>query len=166
MNLIGLTLALAGAPVIAEQPDIIVQPEAAEPQSRAEAPQGRVVGRMTVRQRIIIRVPAMPIARTSLAPTPALPPIVWVEREAPQCVPVAALSAASIQRPDSVDLVLNGGKRLRARLGDECPALDFYNGVYLKRTSDGLLCAERDAFRSRAGGECRIEGFTRLVPRR
>lgn len=159
MTLIGLTLALAGAPVIAE-------PEPIEPQTRPQPGQGRVVGQVTVRQRIIIRVPAMPIGRTSLAPTPALPPIVWVEREAPQCVPVAALSAASIQRPDSVDLVLNGGKRLRARLGDECPALDFYTGVYLKRTSDGLLCAERDAFRSRAGGECRIEGFTRLVPRR
>jgi hypothetical protein len=158
MNLIGLTLALAGAPVIAEPPE----PTEAE----AQPLQGRVVGQVTVRQRIIIRVPAMPIARTSLAPTPALPPIVWVEREAPQCVPVSALSAASIQRPDSVDLVLNGGKRLRARLGDECPALDFYTGVYLKRTSDGMLCAERDAFRSRAGGECRIEEFTRLVPRR
>lgn len=163
MNLIGLTLALAGAPVIAETPAVIDAPvEPAELQQQ----EGRVVGQVTVRQRVIIRVPAMPIARTSLAPTPALPPIVWVERDAPQCVPVSMLSAASIQRPDSVDLVLNGGKRLRARLGDECPALDFYTGVYLKRSRDGLLCAERDAFRSRAGGECRIQGFTRLVPRR
>jgi hypothetical protein len=155
MTLIGLTLALAGAPIIVEP---------AEPQA---APPGRQVMRsVTVRQRVIIRVPAMPVSRASLAPTPALPPIVWVEREAPQCVAVSDLSAASILRPDSVDLVLNGGKRLRAQLGNACPALDFYSGVYLKRTSDGMLCADRDAFRSRSGGECRIEGFRRLVPRR
>lgn len=155
MNLIGLTLALAGAPVITEP---------LEPQASQQP--GRVVGQVTVRQRVIIRVPAMPVSRTSLAPTPALPPIVWVERDAPKCVPASALSAASILRPDSVDLVLTGGKRLRARLGDECPALDFYSGVYLKRTRDGMICADRDMIRSRSGGECRIENFRRLVPRR
>lgn len=157
MTLIGLTLALAGSPAIAAP---------VQPQSRPQPREGQVIERMTIRQRVIIRVPAMPVARTSLAPTPALPPIVWVERAAPQCVPVSALSAATIMRANSVDLVLNGGKRLRARLGDECPALDFYSGLYLKRTADGMVCAERDAFRSRSGGECRIEGFRRLVPQR
>lgn len=155
MTVIGLTLALASAPLIADP---------AEPPPPVQ--EGRVVSQVTVRQRVIIRVPAMPIARTSLAPTPALPPIIWVEREAPQCIPLTALSAASIQRPDSVDLVLNGGKRMRARLGGDCPSLDFYSGVYLKRTSDGMVCADRDAIRSRSGGECRIAAFTRLVPGR
>lgn len=160
MTLIAMTMALAGAPV-ASAPVIV---ELNEFDSAQES--GRVVGQVTVRQRVIVRVPAMPVARTSLAPTPALPPIVWVERDAPRCVPVKMLSAASITRADSVDLVLNGGKRLRAQLGDQCPALDFYTGFYLKSPSDGMICAERDVIRSRAGGECRIEGFRRLVPRR
>lgn len=155
MTLIALSLALVGAPVMEEPVELQAAPQ-----------RGRVVGQVTVRQRVIVRVPAMPVARTSLAPTPALPPIVWVERDAPQCVPVSALSAASITRSDSVDLVLDGGKRLRAQLGDQCPALDFYTGFYLKSPRDGMICADRDVIRSRSGGECRIEGFRRLVPRR
>lgn len=118
-----------------------------------------------VQQRIVIRVPRLTVARTSVASAP-LPPIRWVERDTDRCIPVEALTAAAVTRPDSVDLVLNGGKRLRATLGNSCPALNFYNGFYLRPTSDGMVCAERDSFRSRSGGECRIQAFRALVPAR
>lgn len=117
---------------------------------------------------MIVRIPRLPVERTampamSVAP---LPPIRWVEKKADKCVPVQNLAAASIATTDSVDLLLNGGKRLRARFGNDCRALDFYSGFYVKLNDDGKMCADRDSIRSRSGGECRIESFRALVPSR
>lgn len=124
------------------------------------------VSQVTVQQRLIIRVPRLPIGRAPLASTAPLPPIRWVEKKTDKCVPVLNLAAATITTRNSVDLLLNGGKRLRARFDDDCPALDFYSGFYVKMTKDGKVCASRDAIRSRSGGECRIESFRALVPAR
>ncbi|HTG37195.1 hypothetical protein [Sphingomonas sp.] len=122
-----------------------------------------------IERRIVIRVPRMTaapgiITTASAAP---LPPISWVERRGgDQCVPVTSLAAASVTRPDAVDLVLSGGRRMRARLGEDCPALNFQSGFYLRPPADGQICARRDLIRSRSGGECRIETFRALVPSR
>jgi hypothetical protein len=123
--------------------------------------------RVTVQQRLIIRVPRLPVGRAPLASAAApLPPIRWVETRTDKCVPVLNLAAATITSRDSVDLLLNGGKRLRARFDDDCPAIDFYSGFYVKMPKDGKVCASRDAIRSRSGGECRIRSFRALVPAR
>lgn len=125
--------------------------------------------RLRVERRVIVRVPRMSPAPglTAAATSAPLPPIRWVERSGGErCVPVGALAAASITRPDSVDLVLSGGRRMRARLAEDCPALGFYSGFYLRPPADGQICARRDAIRSRSGGECRIEGFRALIPSR
>ncbi len=102
----------------------------------------------------------------ALPPPAPLPPIAWVEKRTDDCVAVESLSGAAIIRSDSVDLVLSGGRRIRAKLGNECPALDFYAGFYVKPNKDGKVCAKRDAFRSRSGGECRIRSFRTLTPER
>ena len=121
---------------------------------------------VTIQQRMIIRVPRLPIGRTPAAASAAaaLPPVRWVEKKADKCVPLIALAAAAVTGRDSVDLLLNGGKRLRARFGSDCPALDFYSGFYVKMTRDGKVCASRDSIRARSGGECRIKSFRALVP--
>jgi hypothetical protein len=129
------------------------------------APPAIAWGQVTVHQRIIIRVPRMPIP-PGRQPIADVRPMRWIEKDAPKCVPVATLAAATITQPDSVDLVVRGGSRLRAKLGDECPALDFYSGFYLKRTDDGMLCARRDSIRSRSGDNCPIVAFKHLVPAR
>jgi hypothetical protein len=64
----------------------------------------------------------------------------------------------------SVDLVLRDNSRVRAHLERRCPALDYYLGFYVNATPDGRICADRDAIRSRAGGECVIERFRNLRP--
>ena len=122
---------------------------------------------VTVQQRMIIRVPRLPVGRmpsTGPRAAAALPPIRWVEKKTDKCIPVISLAAAAVAGSDSVDLLLNGGKRLRARFGSECPALDFYSGFYVKMPADGKICASRDSFRARSGGECRIKSFRALVP--
>ncbi|MFZ3484522.1 hypothetical protein [Sphingomonas sp. 3-13AW] len=133
-------------------------------QQRMGPPQGETVRTEVRIQRIIVRVPRMDLTAASAAP--ALPAITWVEKRTDRCVPVANLAAVSVTRPDSVDLMLAGGKRLRARLEDDCPSLAFYSGFYVKPTSDGMMCASRDSIRSRSGGQCRISSFRMLVPSR
>jgi hypothetical protein len=139
----------------------------ADDRAKRPPPPPRMTGEMVIQQRLIIRIPRIPVGRVSMAaPAPAPPPIRWVEKRADACVPAIALAGAVVNGANSVDLVLNGGKRLRARLNDRCPALDFYSGFYLKMHSDGRVCADRDSIRSRSGGECRIRSFKSLVPAR
>jgi hypothetical protein len=124
------------------------------------------IAQVRIQQHVVIRVPRPDSVRRVSAPAAPLPPIAWVEKDSDKCVKIQNLAGATISRPDSVDLFLSGGKRVRARLGNECPALDFYTGFYVKPTKDGMVCAKRDVFRSRSGGECRIKAFRTLVPQR
>lgn len=136
-------------------------PSAAESPSR-EADEVEFA-QLTIRQRIIVRVPAMTV-RTPPVPMPA--PIVWKEVKGPKCVIVNQLAGAAITRSDSVDLFLRGGRRLRAQLDDNCPALDYYGGFYLAPTKDGQVCGGRDTIHARSGGKCLIDRFRELIPKR
>ncbi len=118
---------------------------------------------VTIRQRIIVRVPAM---TTRTPPVPMPPPVVWKEVRGPKCVVVNQLAGAAITQSDSVDLFLRGGRRLRAQLDDNCPALDYYGGFYLAPTKDGQVCGGRDTIHARSGGKCQIDRFRELVPKR
>lgn len=113
---------------------------------------------ITIRQRLIVRVP---IPR----PAPA-PPMRWREQRGARCIDLGRVGGAAISAPDSVDMILRGGARIRAELESECPALDFYSGFYLVPTADGRICADRDSIHARSGGECQIERFRKLVPER
>lgn len=114
----------------------------------------------------IVRAPIESLARAALSVPRALAPPSWVERKASRCVPVSSVTAISVTDSDSIDLLLNGGKRLRAHLGSDCPTLDFYSGVYVRPDRDGNICANRDWVRSRSGGQCQIQTFRALVPAR
>ncbi|WP_419827803.1 hypothetical protein [Sphingomonas sp.] len=92
------------------------------------------------------------------------PPPPMEERKGPHCIGAGEIAGAGVTAPDAVDFVLRGGERMRARLDGECTALDFYGGFYMSPGDDERICAGRDAIRTRAGGECGIERFRRLVP--
>ena len=146
---------------------IVSAPSAADERRVGARPAPPPMGSLIIQQRVIIRVPRLPVGRTTMAASAApLPPIRWVEKRGQKCVAAQTLAGAAITRVDSVDLVLNGGKRLRARLGDNCPALDFYSGFYVKPAGDGMVCADRDSIRARSGAVCRIRSFKALVPGR
>ena len=156
-------------PLIASVCAALLLPPAASGQGKPSpsSAQPTRLAQVRIQQHIVIRVPRPDPVRRAAAPAPApLPPIAWVEKRADDCVPVESLSGAAIIRSDSVDLVLSGGRRVRAKLGNECPALDFYAGFYVKPNKDGKVCAKRDSFRSRSGGECRIRSFRTLTPER
>jgi len=137
---------------------LLAAPVAAPPRPAAP-PEIRItrIAQLSIRERVIIRVPVRRPARA--------PQIVWQEKKGPRCIAMKDLAAAAITKASSVDLVLRGGGRVRAELESACPALEYYSGFYIAPTDDGMVCADRDAIHTRAGGECEIERFRKLVPK-
>src|SRR3954447_20312372 len=117
---------------------------------------GQSVTRLIVYDEVILRVP--------VAPRPLLPEIDWVEHKGPKCIPAGAIRRVLLSGPSQVDFILADRARIRAQFDENCPALDFYAGVYLQ-TADDRLCVRRDAVQSRIGGSCTIERFKQLVPK-
>ena len=107
---------------------------------------------LVVQDQLIMRIPVQPPPRR----------FNWVELDGPKCINARAIRGAFQSGSDSVDLITVRRRRIRAELSDDCPALDFYEGFYLK-PEDHRICAKRDVIRSRMGGSCRIERFKLLV---
>lgn len=116
-------------------------------------------GSISIRQQIIIRIPRTRVGRGAMAS-----PATWREGRGPRCIPATRIAGLGHLGENSVDLVLSDSRRIRARLGGRCPALDFYRGFYVTAAEDGRVCADRDSIRSRAGAECEIEQFRTLYP--
>jgi hypothetical protein len=117
---------------------------------------GQSVTRLVVQDEVILRVP--------IRPRPLMPQFVWKEHKGPKCFPAGAIRGALLSGAQQVDFVMDGHKRMRAELDEDCPALDFYGGFYLQ-PQDERLCAGRDAIHSRMGGSCTIDHFKLLVPK-
>ena len=122
---------------------------------QAEAPAPSVRS-MTVEQRLIVRVPVRPRFHGRLH---------WEEADhGPKCLPVSAIAGAALAGTDGIDFVLRNRQRVRAKLGDDCGGLDFYDGFYVQ-PQDRRVCARRDSISSRVGRTCEIDRFRMLVPR-
>lgn len=116
----------------------------------------QTVTRLVAQDEVILRVP--------VEPRPFARQIEWVEHKGPKCVPAALIRSALLSGPEQVDFILASRERVRAKVNEDCPALDFYGGFYLQ-PEDEHVCAGRDAIHSRMGGSCRIERFKQLVPK-
>ncbi len=130
---------------------------------------GVAIAQVTVHERVIIRLPRMapagaPARTISRVTAPAA--VRYKEKKGPKCVAVADMGGAMIVEPGAVDLVMDGGKRLRAKLDDDCGPMDFYNGFYLRPAADGQVCAKRDVIRMRSGASCEIATFKTLTAAR
>jgi hypothetical protein len=120
-----------------------------------------------IHERIIIRIPnvRMRANRSIRTQPPPVQPTRYAEKKGPKCIAADQLAGAAVNG-ETVDLMLRGNRRIRARLDGDCPALDYYAGFYLKPSADGMVCAGRDSIRSRSGDSCTISGFKTLVPKR
>lgn len=119
---------------------------------------GRQIGvrTMTVEHQVIMRIPVRPFAMPRH--------IEWVERKGPKCIAADTIRGAALSGEDHIDFILGDRKRIRAELSDDCPALDFYGGFYVK-PEDAQLCARRDSINNRIGARCEIKKFRRLEPK-
>lgn len=114
------------------------------------------VSRLVVQQEIILRVPVV---------RPRLPrPIRWVEKKGPKCIGSSQIVAAALADERSIDFLLRDRTRIRAKMDEDCPTLDFYGNFYIQ-PDDERICAKREEIRSRIGGSCRIERFKRMMPK-
>ncbi len=118
------------------------------------------LAQLTIRQRVVIRIP------TVSAPPPPERRMRWKERKGPKCVQIGALAGAVVTGPESVDIFLRGGDRMRVQLDRQCEGVDLGYGFYIRPTPDGRMCADRDTIHARTGGQCGIERFRALVPDR
>jgi hypothetical protein len=114
------------------------------------------VTRLVIKEEMILRVPVIRPKRVQ--------PIRWEEKKGPKCIASDQIVAAALGDERSVDFLLSDRSRMRARMDDDCPTLDFYGNFYIQ-PEDDMVCARRDEIRSRMGGSCRIEKFRRMVPR-
>lgn len=108
-----------------------------------------------VQQEVVVRVPVRPRAIPATAG--------WAEKRGPKCIKLRKIRGAVLSGTDHVDFVMANRRRIRAKLENNCPALDFYAGFYLN-TPDEKICERRDAVRSRMGANCTITDFRNLVP--
>lgn len=114
-----------------------------------------VVRRVVIQEQLVIGVPLRPRVTR---------PVEWVEKKGPKCISGNAIAGALLSSDRSIDFLLTDRTRVRAKLEDDCPALDFYSRIYLQ-PDDGRICAGRDTVRSRIGGVCQIDRFKTLKPR-
>ena len=121
----------------------------------AEAPATVAVSRVVIRDEIILRVPVIRPRVDS--------PVLWVERKGPRCIRSDEVRAASLTNEGSIDFLMRNRRRIRAKMGSQCPTLDFYGGFYLQ-PEDDRICAGREEIRNRIGGSCQIERFRMMVP--
>ena len=130
----------------------------ADASSAGGEPESIQFAQLTMRQ-IIVRVPARPKPGS-----PSARQVEWKEGKGPKCVPARSIAGATLRGRDEVDLILRNNSRIRAKLENSCPALDYYQGFYISPHRDGMICADRDTIRSRVGGQCQIERFRGLTP--
>lgn len=116
------------------------------------------LAQVIIRERVIVRIPSRVMAEQRITR--------WREKNGPKCIPLQGIAGAVLIDPETVDFILPGGPRVRAKLEASCPALDYYSGFYVRPGDDGMICADRDAIHARSGGECEIERFRKLVPKR
>jgi hypothetical protein len=50
-----------------------------------------------------------------------------------------------------------------AELEKGCQARDFYSGFLVAKSSDGMICKERDKLRARSGATCEVNGFRQII---
>ena len=131
-------------------------------QDSAPPPPPVEFAQVTIRQQVIVRVPRSGQRR---ADATASAPRQWRGGAGPRCIPVRQIAGA-MPSAASVDFLLRDNKRIRARLGQRCAGLDYYDGMYLTANPDGQICANRDVVRSRMGGKCGISEFRTLQPAR
>ena len=108
-----------------------------------------------VQNEFVIRVPVRPM--------PAASRLVWEAVDGPKCISSNFIRGALLSGSEHVDFVMGGNRRFRANFDSDCPALDFYEGFYVS-SPNRMICAGRDAIRSRMGGSCSIESFSQMVP--
>ena len=125
-----------------------------------EAREPGIVNQVRIEQRVIIRI--APSTPRQMAPLEGAD-VELEERDLEGCVPIDSIAAVRPGENNRLLLFMRDRRVLTAQLERSCNARDYYSGFYVERSGDGRICARRDKLQSRAGSNCRVAEFHRLV---
>lgn len=120
-----------------------------------------------IEQRVIIRVApraTTPKPRDMFVATPqrtAAPR--FSERKIGKCLPVSGIAGVEPNGQNSLLLFMRDRRLINAELDRSCRSRAFYSGFYLSRSSDGMVCVDRDTLLSRSGSACKLSRIRQLV---
>ena len=105
-------------------------------------------------ERVIIRIP------NKSAPAGKR----YKEQKVGKCLLLDRLIGSRPGPKESLEILTSDGNVIRAYLGDGCLAREFYAGAYVERSTDGMLCIDRDLLHARTGAQCEVDRFRLLIP--
>jgi hypothetical protein len=122
-------------------------------------------GQVSIEQRVTVRVAPRPM---SLAPAmfeadgdvsgPR-----YIERKFGKCIPVGGITGVQAVSKRKLLLIMRDSRMFTAELEKGCQARDFYSGFLVAKSSDGMICKERDELRARSGATCQVSGFRQII---
>lgn len=120
-----------------------------------------------IEQRMTIRVApraSVPVVRDMAAPLPqrARSPR-FSERKIGKCLPIGGIVGVEPNGPSNLILFMRDRRMISAQLDRSCRSRAFYSGFYLSRSSDGMVCVDRDTLLSRSGSACKLSRIRQLV---
>jgi hypothetical protein len=85
------------------------------------------------------------------------------ERPMGKCFASGAIAGVQSAEGNRLLLFMRDQHIISAVLEKACRARDFYSGFYIERSSDGMICVNRDKLQSRSGANCRIAKLRALI---
>jgi hypothetical protein len=87
------------------------------------------------------------------------------ERKIGKCIPIAGIAGVEPNGQNSLILFMRDRRMINVELDRSCPSRAFYSGFYLSRSTDGMVCLDRDTLHSRSGSACKLKRMRQLVAR-
>jgi hypothetical protein len=87
----------------------------------------------------------------------------YIERKFGKCIPVRGIAGVQPVSGRKLLLIMRDNRMFTAELMKGCRARDFYSGFLVAKSSDGMICKERDELRARSGATCQIDGFRQII---
>lgn len=128
--------------------------------ARVDLPQ-----QVSIEQRVTIRVsprqapmPAAMFERDGDVNEPR-----YIERKFGKCIPASGIVGVQPVSGRKLLLIMRDNRMFTAELEKGCQARDFYSGFLVAKSSDGMICKERDELRARSGATCEVSGFRQII---
>jgi hypothetical protein len=127
------------------------------------AQQVHIEQRMTIR--VSPRAPRTPPPREMLSTPQKQREPRFSERKIGKCIPIAGIAGVEPNGQNSLILFMRDRRMINVELDRSCPSRAFYSGFYLSRSTDGMVCLDRDTLHSRSGSTCTLKRMRQLVAR-
>lgn len=116
-----------------------------------------------IAQRVVIRIaPQGTVNQIIVRENSSVRPK-FKERKTGDCLSLGGIEGVRVNSDHRLLLFMRDHRLIGANMDESCQARHFETGFYVDRSSDGLLCANRDMLRSRSGASCSVSRLRELV---